>query len=315
MAVHPVRIVALNIDSGGGDRVARICAYLDAQQADVIVLTQWRDTDPGRTITAWAGARGLHCHGLTDGGKANGIFVASKYPFTAHTRTPPGDTTGVLMLAQATTWTLLACYFPQRHDKPPFFAAVADVAAAHADEPLIVIGDLNNGHQERDRAKGGARFIGPEDFDALSGKAGLVDLWRLTHGDEAREYSYVSAPGKLSKDGNGFRIDHAFANGTYVQQLSPACHYDHQTRIKVNGKRLSNHSALIVTCTGATITEDTRTEEQRKMAERRLTDPGIYAIGNRVIWDGEAETMGIEPKTTIDLPASRPAKRRKIQTR
>jgi hypothetical protein len=25
---------------------------------------------------------------------------------------PPGDTTGVLMLAQAATWTVLACYFP-----------------------------------------------------------------------------------------------------------------------------------------------------------------------------------------------------------
>ena len=56
MAVNPIKIVALNIDSGGGDRVAQICAYLEAQQADVIVLTEWRDTDPGKTIAAWARA-------------------------------------------------------------------------------------------------------------------------------------------------------------------------------------------------------------------------------------------------------------------
>jgi exonuclease III len=189
----------------------------------------------------------MHCHGLADGGTPNGIFVASTCPFTARTKTPPGDTAGVMMLVRAESLTVLACYFPQKYNKPPFFAAVADVAAALAVEPLIVIGDLNNGHQTRDRSEGGARFVGPEDFDALTGKAGLVDLWRLTHGDGAREYSYVSAPGKVSKVGNGFRIDHAFGNNAYMRQTRPVCHYDHQTRQRVDGKRLSDHSSLIVT--------------------------------------------------------------------
>ena len=117
----PIKIVALNIDSGGGDRVPRICAYLDAQQADVVILTEWRDTAEGQAIVAWSTGKGMHCHGLADGGKANGVFVASVCPFTASSRTPPGNTTGVLLLAQAPRWTVLACYFPQRHDKPPFF--------------------------------------------------------------------------------------------------------------------------------------------------------------------------------------------------
>jgi len=67
---------------------------------------------------------------------------------------------------------------------------------------------------------------------------GLVDLWRLTHGNESREYSWVSAPG------NGFRIDDAFANDIYVRQVRPVCHYDHDTRLQT----LTDHSALIVTC-------------------------------------------------------------------
>ena len=121
------------------------------------------------------------------------------------------------------------------------------MAAAHVDAPLIVIGDLNNGHQERDRGEAGAKFIGPEDFQALSRTAGLVDVWRLTHGDEAREYSYMSAPGKVSVAGNGFRIDHAFANDACMRQMRPDCHYDHQTRTRVDGRRLSDHSALIMT--------------------------------------------------------------------
>jgi exonuclease III len=249
MTVSPIKIVALNIQNGGGPRVAQLCAYFDAQQADVIILTEWQDTARGHAIDAWARAKGLCCHGLADGGKANGIFVASKCPVTPSTKTPQGDTTGVLMLAQAATWTILACYFPQKHEKPPFFAAVADVAAAHADAPLIVIGDLNNGNQERDRGEGGAKFIGPDNFQALSGTAGLVDVWRLTPGDDAREYSYVSAPGKVSMAGNGFRIDHAFANDAYMRQMRPVCHYDHKTREWVGGARLTDHSALIVTST------------------------------------------------------------------
>jgi len=200
MAVEQMKIVALNIRQGGGQRVARICTYLDGQQADVIVLSEWRENAQGRDIAAWARKRGLCCDRLTGGG-TDGVFVASKTPFTSRSVTPPRPSndpkrTGVIMLAQSTTWTILACYFPPRNGdkntgiqppKPPFFAAIADEAAAHTDDTLIVIGDLNNGHRDRDRE--GTKFYGPGDFEAVSGKAALVDLWRLTHGDRAREYS------------------------------------------------------------------------------------------------------------------------------
>jgi exonuclease III len=264
MAVDQVKIVALNILGGGGTRVALLCAYLEDQQADVIVLTEWRENGQGRDIIAWARTRGMRCDWLVDGGNVNGVFVASRIPFTTRSVTPPrpgnhATRAGVMMLVQTTTWTMLACYFPQGHGdpkagakppKPPFFAAIAGVAAAHVGQALIVIGDLNNGHRERDRE--GAKFVGPEDFEALSGEAGLVDLWRLTHGDEAREYSWASPPGNVSKVSNGFRIDHAFANKTFLRQTTSECHYDHRTRVKVNGKyEISDHSALIVTSTYA----------------------------------------------------------------
>ncbi len=50
MAADTIKIVALNIGSGGGTRVTRLCDYLDAQQADVIVLTEWRDTIGGQAL-------------------------------------------------------------------------------------------------------------------------------------------------------------------------------------------------------------------------------------------------------------------------
>lgn len=51
---------------------------------------------------------------------------------------------------------------------------------------------------------------------------------------------------------------------------------------------------------------DTRSDEEKQMAERRMTDPGIYMVGDKVIWDGEAETLKAPPKTTIKLPAKLP---------
>ena len=237
MILDPLKIVALNINGGGGARTNSLCAYL-AQKADIVVLTEWRGTTHGREIANWAAEKGLHCHSLTDGATANGVFLAAKASFMASSVTPDGGTPGVILLAQAATWTVLACYFPHKKLKRPFFAAVAHVAAVHADEPLIVIGDLNTGNQNRDRTKHGARFHCTEDFDALSENARLVDLWRLSHGERPQEYSWLSAPG------NGFRIDHAFANDTFVRQMQPACHYDHNTRLK----KMTDHSALIVTC-------------------------------------------------------------------
>ena len=109
----------------------------------------------------------------------------------------------------------------------------------------------------------------------------------------------MSAPGKLAKAGNGFRIDHAFANRVYVRQMSPVCHYDHRTRARVDGKRLTNHSALIVNSSAAAATiEGTRTAEEKYRVERRMTDPGIVAAGENVIYDGEAEANGFKPLKT-----------------
>jgi hypothetical protein len=51
---------------------------------------------------------------------------------------------------------------------------------------------------------------------------------------------------------------------------------------------------------------DNRSDEDKKMAERRMTDPGIYAIGEDVIWDGEAETLRAPTKTKVPLPPDTP---------
>lgn len=52
--------------------------------------------------------------------------------------------------------------------------------------------------------------------------------------------------------------------------------------------------------------KDTRTAEEKAAVERRMTDPGIYAVGDDVIWDGEGEALGLPSKTKIKLPEKLP---------
>lgn len=50
--------------------------------------------------------------------------------------------------------------------------------------------------------------------------------------------------------------------------------------------------------------KDTRTPEQKAAAERRMTGGGIAKIGDKVIWDGEAEEGGFAPLTKHPVPDS-----------
>lgn len=43
------------------------------------------------------------------------------------------------------------------------------------------------------------------------------------------------------------------------------------------------------------MSDETRTPEEKAAAERRMTDPGVYLVGDKVLYDGEAETLGIPP--------------------
>ena len=40
-------IVALNIWSGGGTRVGRLCGYLDSLDSDTVLLSEWRNNVSG----------------------------------------------------------------------------------------------------------------------------------------------------------------------------------------------------------------------------------------------------------------------------
>ncbi len=241
--IHPPsKIVALNVQAGGGSRVGAICRFLEYNQPDVVVLTDWRKNAGGREFRNWFEEKGMRCVALNDGSTRNGVAIASRAPFHAKSVTPSCHSAGALLLAQFQGLALLGGYFPLLRTKSFFFAACAEMANEHAKAPFLFVGDLNTGNQVTDKSAGGARYRCAAGFDALSREAGLTDLWRRTHGNDAREWTWHSRK-------NGFRIDHAFGNERFLQQFGPSCSYDHASR----EGRLTDHSAVIVTGTGLEI--------------------------------------------------------------
>ena len=77
-----VRIVCLNIRSGGGDRWSRLLDYFDAYDPDVVVMTEWRATTREAT-ERWSASRGMHWCFANDGATSNGVCIAAKQPLTA----------------------------------------------------------------------------------------------------------------------------------------------------------------------------------------------------------------------------------------
>lgn len=230
------KILALNIRHGGGARASTILGFLEKQDADVVILSEWRQNPNGRSMTEWAKLHGMYCATLNNGTTANGVFVASRSKFDWVSRTPASGTAGVLMLVEFTSWNILATYFPHGDAKAPFFNELFATARDLSGAPLAIIGDLNTGNQLSDKSPKGDRYSCADQFDALESDAGLVDLWRRTNGADAREWSW------LSNAKNGFRIDHAFGNQRFIDLAQPVCGYDHSPRLD----SLSDHSAILV---------------------------------------------------------------------
>ena len=233
-----MRLVALNIRHGSGARVDSVVGWLAGHAADVLVLGEYRDNAAGATLRRQLDARGWHLAWASKGPSVNGVLIASRAPLEAVEITPNDATTGALLLATLADGSrILGAYFPSNLAKRPFFARCHEAALAHAADPFLLIGDLNTGCNVRDVQPGAAKFLCADDFDALESACGLTDLWRASHGDEAREWTW------LSRIGNGYRLDHAFANAAFLARQGPVeGHYVHDTR----EARLSDHSGLVV---------------------------------------------------------------------
>jgi exodeoxyribonuclease III len=234
-----MKVLAWNIQHGGGKRVPRIAAAIAAHAPDIIVLCEFRAA-PGVEL------RGL----LRDAGypyviapelaaRQNGVAIASRWTVTQPAAAPPAA-------VPANRWveadipeadvTVAAFYGPLENDAyDEWWHSVRAAVALRVDRPFLLAGDFNTGMSVVDARRD--PFYCSEHFLALQ-QLGMTDTWRATN-VEAREYSWYSR--RAGKDLNGFRLDHALASPALSCRLANA-RYSHAERVP----GVSDHSPLLV---------------------------------------------------------------------
>ena len=228
---NPSSIVTLNIRHGGGKRVGPLVDYLSGTGADVLVITEFRTGKSGRALTDGLADSGFgHQHWSVGQDGKNSVMIASQIPFEPVEFHLPEDHAHRLVGARFGSLQVWAVYMALGKDKLPLYRFLKDV------EPraTILIGDFNTGLHRLDEQ--GATFTAADEFADLQTR-GWVDAWRRRHGQEAREFTW------LSPAGNGFRLDHVFVSNDMIEQVAD-CRYDHSTR-----PTLTDHSALNVRIT------------------------------------------------------------------
>ena len=234
-----MRLLAWNILHGGGVRVPAIVEEIAAYDPDIIALTGFR-IDRGTELPAALKDRGwpyVETSNPTE--KVNGIAVFSRGPLRRRVSpAPPGDHfrwldldlpgdgfgLGVLQIMAATGGA-------KHVAKKRFWDAVLEAAAARLHEPFLFAGAWNTGAHGLDEK--GKTFVCAEHFQRLSAM-GWTDLWR-------RDNPAVTEWTWRSHQGNGFRVDHAFASPLLLPRVR-SCRYSHRER----EARISDHSIVIV---------------------------------------------------------------------
>jgi len=73
--------------------------------------------------------------------------------------------------------------------KKPFFDVFLE-QAANVQTPLLLIGDLNTGRNDIDLQAGATKFSCADQFVELTSGAVMIDLWRQSNGNDAREWTW-----------------------------------------------------------------------------------------------------------------------------
>jgi len=169
--VEHMKLICLNVRSGGGSRWTAILNFVEGHRADVVVFTEWRRSDAQGAAESWATSRGMQWIGACDGATRNGAFVASASPFRAASATPGPETAGTLLRVEFDGWTMLAGYFPQGDAKARYFQACSDAAKAVGVTPFLLVGDLNTGNQHADKTPNAEKYACAERFERTFGNA------------------------------------------------------------------------------------------------------------------------------------------------
>ncbi len=225
-----MRLLTLNLRHGGGRHLPALTAALLAQQADVLVLTEYRNNAVGETLRSALAAAGYTHQAVSDPRPAlNTVFIAARRPFTPVRRAGLACDPVRLLNARFAGFELTGVHLPNMEAKRPHWEAL--LRLPHRQARRILAGDFNTGRNPEDSEGYTYRFA--DQMAALEAR-GWCDAWRRLH-PAGREFSWYSHRGR------GFRLDHVFLSPRLRPRLRGAA-YLHEVR----ERRLSDHSALQV---------------------------------------------------------------------
>ena len=214
-----------------------------AQDADVVILTEYLNNKRGiEALNRFKNSGYTHVVTANDvvNDKLGGLAICSKKEFHQitngfETLEQPWRTISMECRGKLIT----GCYWPQKHEKKPYFEALLKLCRQH--QSHIIIGDLNTGKNSVDKSDNGAKFHCESYMHQLE-DVGMLDAWRLHHGDK-REYTWFSI--KNGSPLNGFRVDHTFISPDLKERVL-RCDY----LPSVREKRLTDHSGMMIEING-----------------------------------------------------------------
>ena len=226
-----IKILSWNIRQGGGSRISAILAFLRKADADVLVLSEFRNNARGVTLRSELMKSGYRYQCVSpSGSEVNSVSIVSKYPGNCilHMESDPIYGSNLLEFNLG-AFSIMGGYFPHKKHHVLFDYIQS---MTERDHPFILCGDLNTGINRADQQ--GDSFWYEDDFKRLV-DGPMVDAFRLIQGDIS-EFSW------FSHGGNGYRYDHCLVSSE-IAFLVDDCDYLQDAR----EKEISDHAPMILT--------------------------------------------------------------------
>lgn len=224
-----MRLLAWNIQQGGGSRIHLIADRIALRKADVIVLSEFKNHAKGALLRNRLMQHG-YIHQFVTGAKQalNSVLIASnKACHFHHYMSEIQDFPQSLISAEFEDFILFGLYLPHKKKHTLFEFLFKRIKSL--EKPVVLAGDFNTGINFIDQR--GDSFWYTEHLKHLI-DLGFIDAFRFVHGDR-RDYSWYSSRG------NGYRYDHIWFHKDLAGRIKQ-CDYFHHDRTD----KLSDHSPM-----------------------------------------------------------------------
>lgn len=226
-----INILSWNIRQGGGSRLLPIVKAIGIINAQIIVLSEYRNNDSGLKLRASLLRLGYRYQVITAANESdNSVIIASKLPCdTELFGDYDDDYCHNIAKAEFQAFSVYGMYLP--HKKKHMLFDLLNKKARSEEKPMIFCGDFNTGINHVDQK--GKSFWYEEEFIDLSTQS-CFDAFRRINGD-IKEYSWYS------HQGNGYRYDHTIVHND-LEVITKECKYIHEHRLS----GLSDHSPMLL---------------------------------------------------------------------